>query len=152
MSQETHNHMTQSGRFHAKARRRSYWLATLLLAAALGIGCVIGVAGTMLYMKKKPKPPQPEEWIDSVLKIMDDSVGLQPKERDEIRAIALSSMERSRENRRKEFDSMRDDVDAVLGPDRIEKWNHEVERRWGRKRRGGPDAERGSEPRRHHRK
>ncbi len=155
MSQDTESHVTPSGRFHPRPRRRSYWLAALLLLAALGIGCIIGVAGTMLYMKKKPfGPPKPEEWTDSMVGLLDKSVGLQPEERDEIRAMVLARMEKIRDNRRKifessreEMDKLRDDVDMILGPDRTEKWNQEVERRWGRKRHGGP-GERGPK---HHR-
>lgn len=158
MSQDMDNHVTQSGRLHARPRRRSYWLAALLLLGALGIGCVIGVAGSMLYMKKKRfKPPPPEEWTDSMVGLLDKSVGLRPDERDEIRAMVLSRMETIRDNRRKmfettreEMDMLRDDVDVILGPERTEKWNQEVERRWGRKRHGGPDDERG--PRHHKRR
>jgi hypothetical protein len=122
--------------------RRRYALAAVLLLAALAIGAVIGAGAAVIYMKeKRPRPPSPDQVGEGILRDMSKMLPLDDREKDELRRVVIGHMNRVADIRKKswddirdQFDAMQDDVVDVLGPERYEKWESERDKRMGEKK------------------
>lgn len=149
-----------SHRRHAHAKGWKSWLvAGLCLLLVLAAGVVIGVGATVIYFERRDfRPPRPAEVGKTILDRMGDTVSLSSDERTRIsdmidaRMATVESLRtESLERIRGEFDEMRNDIDEVLGPARSAKWEEEVKKRMGERKRHrrGRDGERG-DSRGHH--
>lgn len=121
--------------------RRSRLLAVVLFLATLTVGAVIGAGAAVIYMKeKRPRPPSPEQVGESIMARMSASIDMSESEKAELRKAVFEHMEKVAAIRKKswddirdQFDAMQDDVVDLLGPERYEVWEAARDQRLGGK-------------------
>lgn len=149
-----------SHRRHAHSKGWKSWLiAGVCLLLVLAAGVVIGVGATVIYFERRDfRPPRPADVGKTILDRMADTVNLSSDERSRISGIVDKRMatvetlrKESFERIRGEFDEMRNDIDEVLGPERSARWEEEVKKRMGERKRHrrSKDKDRGDD-RGHH--
>lgn len=131
----SHRHFPPGG----KGRKRfAVWLAAALLLFAAG--CVAGVGVTVLWFKHNRLigPPRPSDIAASIMNRIDEVLDLTGDERARLEAIVGRRManvdslrQRSFADIRAEFTAMSEEMDAVLGPDRSDRWHDDLRRRFG---------------------
>ncbi|MCD8351303.1 MAG: hypothetical protein LUC93_11910 [Planctomycetaceae bacterium] len=136
---------------HAAREKKRYTKAILLLLVAVLAGVVIGVGGTLVYIKNKfhRRPPSPDALAEMIKKNIHEAVTLQAGEDDRIRDIIdehMSEVDTMRRATFREFrtvmDRMNVQIAEVLGPERYAIWEKERERRFGKRKPPPPPHER----------
>lgn len=133
-SQSMHPH------FHPKRKtrgRRIFEAAMALLLVAIGI--VIGAGIAVLYLSKhRPPPPRAKNVAENIVKNMGRKLALTPAELERIEEIATRRMENVENIRRDsftrirgEFNGMSDDFDEILGKERADLWEADLQERFG---------------------
>ena len=137
---------THSRRMTARSKKKQYAIVAVFLLLAVAAGIAIGAGGAVIYFKdKRFRHPKPAEFAKEMTDRMAVVVNLSPEEREKVEALTLRRMEEVKRVRkemfgriREEFTGLSDDVDAILGPERAEKWSKDVKERTGRDRRPPP--------------
>ena len=150
MTEHTLKQASDSQRFisrkHQAREKKRYAKAILLLLLAVLAGVVIGVGGTLLYVKSKfhRRPPKADAVAAMVVGCIRESVTLNPEEERRLTAIVDERMQEVDALRRSSFDTFRnamqqmnEQIAEVLGPERNAKWAVDKEKFFG-KRAGGP--------------
>ncbi|MCD8140797.1 MAG: hypothetical protein LUE17_13635 [Planctomycetaceae bacterium] len=136
---------------HAKREKKRYAKAILLLLLAVLAGVVIGVGGTLVYIKNKfhRRPPSPDAVAEMLTRHMHEAVTLQGDEDSRIRDIIddhMSEVDAMRRSTFRDFrtvmDRMNQQIAEVLGPERYALWVKERERRFGKRKPPPPPHER----------
>ena len=144
-----------SARLHAHrpARgRKTYIVAALLLLLALVAGMIIGGGAVVLHFRKGmfPTPPRPEEVGEQMFKRLSNTVELNEDEKTKARERIMQCMIRVKSIRddsfqemKGEFDALREELGAMLGPERGKAWEEENKRFMERrKHRPSPSSDR----------
>ncbi len=126
----------RDGHFHP---RRNHGRSKLFLSISgivlFAAGMIIGASLTVLYFKNsvRPKPPEPEEFIERMMTRMHNTITLTPDEDKRVREIVLDNMQEVKRIRRESsdsirgcFDEMRAELETILGPERSERWDAEI--------------------------
>ncbi len=136
------------------AGKRRYAKAVFFLVVAVVAGIVIGVGGTLLYARNKMYrlPPNPKAIGDAMLGHMRGLVALTPEEETAVKSIIdrhvdeVDAMRKaSFETIRGVFQRMNDQIEQVIGPDRMKVWRDDKEKRYG-KRHPSDDRHKGRRP------
>lgn len=148
MIENTLKQASDSQRFisrkHQAREKKRYAKAILLLLLAVLAGVVIGVGGTLLFIKNKfhRRPPKPDAVAEMVVGRIRESVTLNPEEEGRLSAIVDERMREVDAMRRSNFDSFRgvmermsDQIAEVLGPERSAKWDVDKEKFFGKRAR-----------------
>lgn len=132
---------------HQHARKKRCAKAILLFVVAFLAGIVIGVGGTLLFLKNRfhRRPPKPPEVAAMITKHMREVIALSPEEEVKVTAIIDEHMNEVDAMRRATFgsfrtviDRMNDQISEVIGSERFEKWDKDKKSRFG-KRKPPPD-------------
>ncbi len=126
----------RDGHFHP---RRNHGRSKLFLSIGgivlFAAGLIIGASLTVLYFKNsvRPKPPEPEEFIERLMTRMNNTITLSPEEDKQVRNIVQDNMQEVKRIRRESsdnirgcFDEMRNELETILGPERSELWEAEL--------------------------
>lgn len=126
----------RDGHFHPRRTSgRSKLFLSLGGVVLFGAGLVIGAGLTVLYFKNsvRPKPPEPEEFIERLMTRMNSTINLSADEDKRVRIIVQDNMQEVKRIRRESsdnirgcFDEMRNELEGILGPERSERWEAEL--------------------------
>jgi hypothetical protein len=133
-SQAMHPH------FHPKRKsrgRRIFEAAMALLLVVIGI--VIGAGMTVLYLDRHPPgPPRPKNIAENIVNTMSKKLSLTPDELEAAEKIAATRMDAVDAIRkdafqriRMEFLAMSDDFEDLLGSERADLWEADLQERFG---------------------
>lgn len=123
--------------------RKHSFRAVLLAVLVAVLGAVIGSGLTVIYFNRhRPKPAESDytERLASRISVkITSEFNLDDAATKKIREIVTSHMrevkrirQTSRDNISNELEAMREEIGAVLGPEKAEQWNKEVENQVGR--------------------
>lgn len=135
-AETTRGSVRRDGHFHPHrtSRRRRLFLS-LGGIVLFGAGVVIGAGLTVLYFKNsvRPKPPEPEEFMERLMTRMNSTINLSADEDKRVRGIVQDNMQEVKRIRRESsdnirgcFDEMRTELEGILGPERSERWEVEL--------------------------
>lgn len=130
-------------REHQVARKRRYAKGVASIILAVLAGMVIGVGGTLLFIKNKMHriPPKPEAIANAMMDHMRRVVSITPEEETRVREIfdahlteVAAMRKESFKNTREMFRKMDGEVETVIGPERAKIWREDKEKRFKRRR------------------
>jgi|GEM_PF-3394236 hypothetical protein len=149
-AEPTRGSVRRDGHFHPRRMSgRGKLFLSLGGIVLFGAGTIIGAGLTVLYFKNsvRPKPPEPEEFMERLMTRMNNTINLSADEDRQVRDIVQDNMQEVKRIRRESsdnirgcFDEMRNELEKVLGPERSERWEEELyKNRPERKRKPGHD-------------
>lgn len=130
---------------NTQPKASQYRKATLLFCLVLLAGIALGASGMVLYLKHfrhrpPPGPMRAEHIGKDIQRRLGQTLSLTEAERTAIAALIDARMQDVDALRRKSFDdmaevfdSMNDELDAMLGPERSEQWERHKQQHYGKR-------------------
>lgn len=152
MTQESGMTLSDSQRLlarHQSVRKRRWIKAVLFVLLFVVAGVVIGVGGTLMFIKGKMHrvPPKREAIVASILEKMREQITVTSDEESRLTEMLEGYMDEMDEVRKGSFQRVKaifrrmdEDIKTVLGPERFSVWFEYKEKkmeRWRRDDRGG---------------